>query len=109
MMVTCESPSSMRRTWVSLVFLAAVLWLPQAALAQSIAGTVKDTSGSVLPGVTVEASSPVLIEKTRTAVSDGTGQYRLENLAPGSYTVTAKLANWSARLATVRYAPARES
>ena len=95
MMVTCESPSRMRRTWVSLVFVAAVLWLPQAALAQSIAGTIKDTSGSVLPGVTIEASSPVLIEKTRTAVSDGTGQYRLENLAPGTYTVTYTLTGFA--------------
>src|SRR5882672_7698535 len=95
MMVKCESPSRMRRTWVSLVFVAAVLWLPQAALAQSIAGTIKDTSGSVLPGVTVEAASPVLIEKTRTAVSDGAGQYRLENLAPGLYTVTYTLTGFS--------------
>ena len=49
----------------------------------------------MLPGVTIEAASPVLIEKTRTAVSDGTGQYRLENLAPGTYTVTYTLTGFS--------------
>ena len=63
--------------------------LPSAAHAQSsIAGVVRDASGAVLPGVTVEAASPALIEKVRTAVSDGTGQYRLENLRPGTYTLT---------------------
>ena len=56
------------------IALAAVL-LPVVALAQgSIAGTVKDTSGAVLPGVTVEAASPVLIEKVRTVVTDGNGR-----------------------------------
>src|SRR5678815_4054014 len=54
----------------------------------SIAGNVKDTSGAVLPGVTVEAASPVLIEKVRTAVTDGSGQYSVTNLPPGNYTVT---------------------
>jgi hypothetical protein len=54
---------------------------PHAALAQAvIAGSVKDTSGAVLPGVTVEASSPALIEKVRSAVSDGNGVYRIEDL-----------------------------
>ena len=66
----------------------ACLALPQIAAAQSIAGVVRDASGAVLPGVTVEASSPALIEKVRTAVTDGTGQFRLENLVPGTYTVT---------------------
>ena len=57
-------------------------------LAQStITGGVKDESGAVLPGVTIEATSPALIEKVRSAVSDGTGQYRIENLRPGMYTV----------------------
>ncbi len=59
------------------------LMLPQVAAAQSIAGVVRDTSGAILPGVTVEAASPALIEKVRTTVSDGTGQYRLENLSAG--------------------------
>ena len=59
-----------------------VLTLPAAALAQSsIAGAVKDASGAVLPGVTVEASSAALIEKTRTAVTDGAGQYQNRRLA----------------------------
>jgi len=62
-----------------------------AAQAQSIAGAVRDTTGSVLPGVTVEASSPALIEKTRSVVTDGAGQYRIVSLRPGTYTVTFSL------------------
>src|SRR5262245_56718630 len=73
------------------LLVAAILLLPTLARAQSLAGTVKDASGAVLPGVTVEASSPVLIEKTRTAVTDGSGQYRIENLVPGTYSVTYTL------------------
>src|SRR5262245_42269523 len=57
----------------------------------SITGVVKDTSGAVLPGVTVEAASPVLIEKVRSVVSDGTGQYRFVDLRPGTYVVTFTL------------------
>jgi carboxypeptidase family protein len=76
-----------------LVFL---LLLPVAAFAQgAIAGQVKDASGGVLPGVTVEAASPVLIEKTRTVTSDGSGNYRIENLRPGTYTVTFTLTGFS--------------
>jgi hypothetical protein len=76
--------------------LACVGLAPSAAWAQAtLAGTVKDGSGAVLPGVTVEASSPVLIEKTRTAVADATGQYRIESLQPGTYTVTFTLAGFS--------------
>ena len=65
--------------------LVCVLFAPAMARAQgaSIAGVVKDTSGAVLPGVTVEAASPVLIEKTRAAVTDGSGQYKIINLLPG--------------------------
>ena len=70
--------------------------LPVAAFAQgAIAGQVKDASGAVLPGVTVEAASPVLIEKVRTVVSDGSGNYRVENLRPGSYAVTFTLPGFS--------------
>ena len=58
----------------------------------------RDASGAVLPGVTVEAASPALIEKVRTAVTDGTGRYRIEDLRPGDYTVTFSLAGF----ATVR-------
>src|SRR5438477_1888928 len=76
--------------------LACVLIVPGTAVAQSaIAGIVRDTSGAVLPGVTVEASSPALIEKTRAGVSDGTGQYRIEDLRPGIYTVTFTLQGFS--------------
>ena len=67
----------------------------QGAVQASIAGVVRDTSGAVLPGVTIEASSPVLIEKSRTAVSDDTGRYRIIALNPGSYTVTFTLAGFN--------------
>jgi hypothetical protein len=72
--------------------LAILVALPSLAHAQTaLAGTVRDASGAVLPGVTVEASSPVLIEKVRSAVSDGTGQYRITELPPGTYSVTFTL------------------
>jgi hypothetical protein len=61
----------------------------------TLAGVVRDTSGAVLPGATVEASSPALIEKTRTALSDGTGQYRITDLPPGTYNVTFSLAGFN--------------
>jgi len=78
--------------WLAYGILALLVCLvPQVASAQSIAGVVRDTSGAILPGVTVEAASPALIEKVRTTVSDGTGQYRFENLASGVYTVTYTL------------------
>jgi hypothetical protein len=72
------------------ILMTAVL-APAALYAQSIAGVVRDASNAVLPGVTVEAASPALIEKVRVAVSDSTGQYRIENLRPGMYTVTFSL------------------
>jgi hypothetical protein len=72
-----------------------VSWMavvPASAFAQAtLSGVVKDTSGAVLPGVTVETASRVLIEKVRTAVTDGTGQYRLSELPPGPYMVTFTL------------------
>lgn len=61
------------------------------ASAQTLAGTVRDTSGAVVPGVTVEASSPALIEKVRTTVADGNGQYQMTNLPPGAYAITFSL------------------
>ncbi len=61
----------------------------------SIAGVVKDASGAVLPGVTVEAASPALIEKARSAVTDGQGLYRIVDLRPGAYTVTFTLSGFS--------------
>jgi Carboxypeptidase regulatory-like domain len=74
-----------------LVLLTLAVLVPSLAAAQSIAGVVRDASGAVLPGVTVEAASPALIEKVRTAISDGTGQYRIENLTPGTYKITYSL------------------
>ncbi len=71
--------------------------LPASASAQTsgIAGVVKDSSGAVLPGVTVEASSPALIEKVRSAVTDSSGQYKITTLRPGTYTVTFTLPGFS--------------
>jgi hypothetical protein len=86
----------MRALGKAVVVLSFLLFLPAAALAQgAIAGQVKDASGGVLPGVTVEAASPVLIEKTRTVTSDGSGNYRIENLRPGTYTMTFTLTGFS--------------
>jgi hypothetical protein len=73
-----------------------LLLVPSTVLAQaSITGIVRDTSGAVLPGVTVEASSPVLIERVRTATADSAGQYRIVNLRAGIYTVTFTLTGFS--------------
>jgi hypothetical protein len=78
------------------VLLVIFVLAPAAAFAQaSITGVVRDASGGVLPGVTVEAASPALIEKVRTTVTDGTGQYRIENLRPGEYSITFTLAGFS--------------
>ncbi len=66
--------------------------LPGTAHAQSsFTGVVKDTSGAVLPGVTVEVASPVLIEKTRSVITDASGGYRLVDLRAGTYTITFAL------------------
>jgi Carboxypeptidase regulatory-like domain len=75
----------------TLVLIALVV-IPATAHAQaSIVGTVRDSSGAVIPSVTVEASSPVLIEKTRSVITNGSGQYSIEDLRPGTYTVTFTL------------------
>src|SRR6185503_6588867 len=80
------------RVCVRMCLVLACLFAAQSAWAQAtIAGAVKDTSGAVLPGVTVEAASPVLIEKVRTTTSDGAGRYRIEDLRPGTYVVTFTL------------------
>ena len=80
----------------TLLLLALVLLLPAIAQAQgTLSGTIRDTSGAVLPGVTVEASSPALIEKVRTAVSDSTGQYRITELPPGTYVLTFTLGGFT--------------
>jgi hypothetical protein len=86
----------MRMSRRILFVLSMVLALPLSAYAQaSIAGVVKDASGAVLPGVTVEATSPVLIEKARTAVTDQSGQYRIVDLRAGAYSVTFTLTGFS--------------
>ena len=87
----------MRRVVQTLTVLVfCVGMLPAAASAQAtIAGEVRDSSGGVLPGVTVEATSPALIEKVRTAVSDSNGRYRIEDLRPGEYTVTFTLTGFT--------------
>jgi Carboxypeptidase regulatory-like domain len=69
-----------------------ILGFAAAAQAQSaIAGVVRDSSGAVLPGVSVEAASPALIEGTRAVITDAAGGYRIENLRPGEYVVTFTL------------------
>jgi carboxypeptidase family protein len=80
------------KVFAAFAALLVALALPAVARAQSgIVGIVKDSTGGVLPGVTVEASSPVLIEKTRTAITDDQGQYRLIDLRPGPYVVVFTL------------------
>ena len=80
----------------TLVVLACLLVAHSTAWAQAtIAGLVRDTSGAVLPGVTVEAASPALIEKVRSTVTDGAGRYRIEDLRPGTYTVTFTLPSFA--------------
>ena len=79
-----------------LCVLVCLLWLPSSASAQAtLSGTVRDSSGAVLPGVSVEAASPALIEKVRAATSDGSGQYRITDLPPGAYTLTFTLSGFN--------------
>ncbi len=88
----------MRQFAIRMIVAVMALALPALASAQqgsSISGTVRDTSGAVLPGVTIEVSSPALIEKTRSAVSDGEGKYSIVQLRPGTYTVTFSLPGFS--------------
>jgi hypothetical protein len=82
---------------LALLALTCSLLVPAAARAQSasIAGVAKDASGAVLPGVTVEVASPVLIEKTREAITDGSGQFKVVALLPGTYTVTFTLSGFT--------------
>jgi hypothetical protein len=80
----------------AVLVLSSLMILPASAYAQAaLAGVVKDSSGAVLPGVTVEASSPALIEKSRTAVTDGTGQYRIPDLTPGTYKLAFTLSGFA--------------
>jgi hypothetical protein len=81
------------RLGATVVVLSCLSWAAAASAQQAsgITGVVKDTSGAVLPGVTVEASSPALIERTRTVTSDSEGRFNIVELQPGSYTVTFTL------------------
>ena len=80
----------------ALIVVTLLVLAPAAAFAQaSITGVVRDASGAVLPGVTVEAASPALIEKIRTVVTGIDGQYRIVDLRPGAYTVTFTLTGFS--------------
>src|SRR5688500_13622733 len=82
----------MRTFFRGAILITVSILLPALAFAQaSIAGSTRDTSGAALPGVTVEASSPALIEKVRTALTDDRGLYRIVNLPPGTYSVTFAL------------------
>ena len=86
----------MRTVVAKCLAILAVVLLPATVLAQaSLTGTVRDASGAVLPGVTVEAASPALIEKTRSAVTDGTGQYRITDLRTGTYSITFTLTGFN--------------
>jgi hypothetical protein len=81
---------------VHVVAIATLLWIPaSAAFGQGLAGAVRDTSGAVLPGVTVEASSPALIERVRSVVTDSQGQYSIPELRPGLYAITFSLAGFT--------------
>src|SRR5262245_23120751 len=81
------------------VVLICIAALPSVAWAQSaFAGVVRDTSGAVMPGVTVEAASPVLIEKVRSAVTDENGAYRIVDLRPGTYTLTFTLTGFNTQV-----------
>src|SRR5689334_3364728 len=84
----------MRKVWFLIVLGLALL--PGVASAQSsLAGLVRDTTGAVLPGVTVEAASSALIEKVRSVATDASGQYKIVDLRPGTYTVTFTLPGFS--------------
>jgi hypothetical protein len=86
----------MHRVVKAVAAAAGIVLLPSLAFAQAtIAGVVRDASAAVLPGASVEAASPALIEKTRTVVTDGTGQYRITDLPPGSYILTFSLPGFS--------------
>jgi hypothetical protein len=89
---------ALRQCAPALLVALGILTLPCVSAAQvlgTVAGTVKDPSGAVLPGVTVEATSPALIEKVRTTITDGSGQYQIVNLPPGVYTITFSLTGFS--------------
>ena len=86
----------MRHVGVGVLVVASLLLAPAVTSAQAIGGTVTDTTGSVLPGVTVEARSPALIEQVRTVFTNAAGQYQIVELRPGTYNVTFTLTGFGA-------------
>src|SRR5438552_19040651 len=86
-------PKFVAHTFGSLVVLAAMASLASAQ--STISGVVKDASGAVIPGVTVEAASEVLIERSRTVVTSGDGRYTVVDVRPGLYTMTFILPGFS--------------
>src|SRR5215213_3154655 len=85
-----------KHLFLSALILCAAVLLPSIAYAQAqIVGQVRDESGGILPGVTVEASSPAIIEKVRTATTDDQGRYRIDALRPGTYKLTFGLTGFS--------------
>src|ERR1051326_7895750 len=95
--VFAESGGLKMRVAVRQLFvLLAIVLAPTLAFAQAaIHGVVKDSSGALLPGVTVEAASPALIEKTRTTITDASGQYEITDLRPGVYSVTFNISGFA--------------
>src|SRR5262249_17611738 len=92
----CEVTMDRRISPLLFVVVSLLVLLPTAASAQSaFSGIVRDTSGAVLPGVSVEAASPVLIEKTRTVVTDEQGRYTITDLRPGTYKLTFTLTGFA--------------
>ena len=94
----CRGRISVARVLFSVTVLSMALW-PMPARAQALSGTIagvaRDATGAVLPGVTVEAASPALIEKVRSSVTDSQGQYKIVDLRPGAYSVTFTLPGFS--------------
>lgn len=81
--------------YACLGILGSLLWVSSAHAQAAVTGTVKDTSGAVLPGVTVEAASPALIEKVRSTVTDANGAFSIIDLRPGTYVITFSLTGFS--------------
>ena len=77
-----------QRLGIGILVTSCLLLAPTLASAQAIGGTVTDSTGGVLPGVTIEVRSPALIEQVRTAVSDGAGEYLIIALEPGTYSAS---------------------
>src|SRR5262245_41649864 len=84
-----------RLHWLALTTVLVLVPIVASAQTGTIAGVVRDTSGAVMPGVTVEATSPALIERVRSSLTDGSGQYKIVDLPPGDYTVTFTLTGFN--------------